>query len=97
MKNTIITFLLKYFGNVGKILAILLKDAIQKELAAVLPIAVEVVHMIEADPAILTSKDKANSAFTLISAKLITSQQSIASSTINLAIELAVQELIAGK
>jgi hypothetical protein len=97
MKQTIITFLLKYFGIVGKMLAILLKDAVQKELAAVLPIAVQVVQMIADDPSMLASNDKASSAFKLISAELITSQRVIASSTINLAIELAVQSLNAGK
>jgi hypothetical protein len=93
MKAAIITFLLKNFGEVGKILAVLFKEVVQKELAIVLPIALEVIKLIQADPSVVTSKGKASTAFGLIGDKLVEQHKEVATSTINLAIELAVKAI----
>jgi len=95
MTQAIITFLLKNLGTIGKAFAVLFRTALQQELLIVIPIAVRSVHIIEADPSIVTSKDKFVSAFKLIGAELVNSQKDIKTSTINLAIEIAVQQLLA--
>ncbi len=80
-------------GILGQFLSVLFKDALQKELKLVLPIAAKVVAQIAADASILTSEQKRNVALENITAELLASQRDISKSIISLAIELAVQQL----
>lgn len=80
-------------GILGQFLSVLFKDALQKELKLVLPIAAKIVAQIAADTSILTSEQKRNVAFENITTELLASQRDISKSIISLAIELAVQQL----
>lgn len=91
--NVIIQFLLSLLGELGKTLKVLFQNAIQKELAVALPIAKKMVLEVAADPSILQQEDKRKAAFARVVDELLASHKEVASSTINLAIELAVKAL----
>ncbi len=78
-------------NSVKSFLTAFFKSAWQKELAVLMPIALEVVESI--DQSTLTNSEKRSTAFDTISAKVIDSQKSLAPFLINLAIELAVANL----
>jgi hypothetical protein len=83
--------LLKFFGELGDFLAVLLKSGVQDELKALLPIALNAVKTVAADPTLTTGDAKFNAAFALIGDQLGDKQATIGKSLVNLAIELAVQ------
>lgn len=85
--------LLSLLGDLGKLLSVLFKDALQKELKLVLPIAINVVKQVAADPSLLSGGMKREAAITLITDQLISSQKQIGLSVISLAVELAVQNV----
>lgn len=92
MEKVVSWFLDKY-GIVGQIVSILFKTTINKELTLALPIAMQVVADVKADPTIITSEEKRAVSITKITAKLLEGQTPITNSIINLAIELAYQKL----
>lgn len=93
MTNILISFLLSLLGELGKALKVLFQKTVQDELAIALPIAKKLVVAIATDNTILTSEDKRKAAFSGIVAELLTENKKLASSTINLAIELAVKTI----
>lgn len=70
-----------------------LKSAAQKQLSVLMPIANDAVTMVANDVSILTSSEKRNYAFDIIKDQISVSQKDISTSLINLAIELAYQEI----
>lgn len=87
-------WLLKFFGELGDFLAVLLKKGIQDELKALLPIALNAVKTVAADSSLTSGDAKFNAAFALIGDQLGSKQQTIGKSLINLAIELAYQRFL---
>ena len=83
-------YLISMFGVLGKYLAVLFNSALKAELSLLLPIASKAVLAAELAPA---GTDKFVFAANKIGAEIIAGQFSIATSTINLAIELAVKEM----
>lgn len=84
--------ILKFFGEIGAYLAAVLKPALQAELKVVLPLAAKAVAQVAADPTLLSGGAKRDAAVAAILAQLAKAQVSIGISTVNLAIELAVQK-----
>lgn len=85
--------ILSAFGSLGKFLAILFKDALQKELEVILPIAIGAVTSVATDPTLLASGAKRDAAVSLILDHLAKKQVEVGMSVINLGIELAVQNI----
>lgn len=86
------TWILKFFGALGKFLSVLFKGAINEELKVVLPIAAGAVRSVAKDPTLIAAGSKRDTAVELILAELAAAQVKVGISVINLAIELAVQE-----
>jgi hypothetical protein len=70
----------------------LFKDAVQQQLAIIMPVARQAIQDIASDPSLLTSDDKRNAAFAKIVAVLAVQEYIFAKRMINLAIEIAVVE-----
>ena len=85
--------LLGAFGSLGRFLAILFKDALQKELEVVLPIAIGAVTSVASDPTLIQSGEKRDAAVALIIAQLVKAQVTVGLSVIHLGVELAVQNV----
>jgi hypothetical protein len=88
------TLLLKFFGKLGSYLQVLFEGALKAELEKVVPIAIKAVKQIAADPSLLSSGAKRDAAAAIILAELVGAQTAVATSTINLAIELAYQQFL---
>jgi hypothetical protein len=82
--NSVKTFISAFF-----------KSAWQKELNILMPIALEVVTYVEHNYSELFDPSKRDAAFKIILSKLDDAHREIPKSLINLAIELACQEMIA--
>lgn len=80
--NSVKSFLGKFF-----------KSALQQQLQILMPVALGIVSAIENDPSIVVNGDKRSVAFDAISDKVRAGEKGIGASLINLAIELAVQEI----
>lgn len=85
--------LLKMLGDLGDFLAVLFKKGIHDELKLILPIALNAVKTVAADASLVGGDAKFNAAFALVSAGVAGGQKDIASSLINLGIELAYQKM----
>lgn len=83
-------YLISLFGILGKYIAVLFNSTLKAELSLLLPIATSAVIAAELTPA---GTDKFVFASNKIKAELIAGQFAIATSTVNLAIELALKEL----
>lgn len=88
---------MKAMGELGQFLSVLFKDALQKELKAVMPIALAAVKQVAADPSLLTGGAKRDAAIELIGGQLLEAQKTIGLSVISLAVELAVQNMKAAQ
>lgn len=85
-------WILKFFGELGEFLAVLLKKGIQDELKLLLPIALSAVKTVAADASLTSGDAKFNAALAIVGDQLGDKQAAIGKSLINLAIELAVQK-----
>lgn len=86
-------WLLNMLGVLGQYLKVLVKGAVKAQLDQVMPIAQNAVKMISQDPSILTSDEKRKAAFDTILKQLGDAQSKVGTSIINLAIELAYQNV----
>lgn len=86
------TWLLKFFGEIGEFLKILLKEGLERQLKIILPIATKYVKMIAADPSLVSGREKQAAVFNAIISEIGDSQEDFKTSIINLAIEMAVVE-----
>jgi predicted N-acetyltransferase YhbS len=84
--------LLNFFGVLGQFLSVLFREALQKELVIVVPLAREIVAQVAFDPTLLSSSAKRNAAIAVIITKLAAQQLTIGQDVIRLAIELAYQD-----
>lgn len=71
----------------------LFKQSIQQQLDIIVPIAKEIVSMIEADPSIIVDGDKRTTAIAHIVAELAAKELIFAKRLVNLALEIAVVEV----
>jgi hypothetical protein len=84
--------ILKFFGFLGEFLAVLFQKGISEELKIVLPIVTRYVKAVANDPSLITGSAKREVVFATVLSELGAAQISVASSVINLAIELAYQK-----
>ncbi len=80
-------------GDLGKFLKVLFKDALQKQLKLIMPIAMDAVKQVASDPSILSSNEKRDMAIGIIKDKILDGQREIGLSVIALAVEVAVQNI----
>jgi hypothetical protein len=85
--------LLKLLGSLGDYLKVIFQTALKEELKVVMPIATTFVKQVASDPTLLTGAEKRAVAFKSILDQLSSSQAQIGTSVVNLAIELAVQNM----
>lgn len=85
-----LSIILKFFGKLGEYLIVLLKNNVKSDLERVLPIVTRYVNEVKNDTTLLNA-EKRVVVFKSVSQDLANSGSVIASSLINLAIELAVQ------
>jgi hypothetical protein len=85
-----LNIILKFFGKLGEYLIVLLKNNVKADLERVLPIVTRYVNEVKNDTSLLNA-EKRVVVFKSVSQDLQNSGSVIASSLINLAIELAVQ------
>ena len=88
------TALFKILGELGDFLSVLFKSGIQQELKILLPVALQAVKDVAANPNLTTSDAKFNAAVGLIGVALGDKQATIGKSLMNLAIELAYQKFL---
>jgi len=81
-----------FFGVLGKFVSVLFKEALQKELVVVVPLARQIIAELAFDPTMLTSSDKRNAAIARIGMQLLSQQKTVGQDIIRLAIELAYQD-----
>jgi hypothetical protein len=84
-------FLIWFLGELGKFILAVLARAGERELQALLPIALEAVAMVAADPEIITNEEKRSKAFSIIKAKAFKESLIVADSVVNWALETALQ------
>lgn len=84
---------LNMMGDLGQFLKVLFQDALQAELKAVMPIALDAVKQVAADPSLLTGGAKRDAAIATIQDQLVKSQVQVGLSVVSLAVELAVQNI----
>jgi len=82
---------LRFLGELGDFLKVLLQRGVVEELNAILPIALEAVKVVQAEN--LSGEEKRALAINIIKSKIAKASYQTATSVINLAIELAVQKL----
>ena len=82
---------LRFLGELGDFLKVLLQRGVVEELNAILPIALEAVKAVQAEN--LSGEEKRALAISIIKSKIAKASYQTATSVINLAIELAVQKL----
>lgn len=95
--NRIKLWVLSLLGNLGDFLKAIFIRGISNQINAILPIAYEVVKMVEADPSLITGDEKRKAALASLSKRLITNSIYASISTLAFAIELAVQKMKAEK
>lgn len=93
MKN----WFLNLFGVLGEFMKAVLRRGIADQLNVILPLALETVARIAADPTGLTSSEKREAAIDLLGRQLVTRSIEASASTINFALELALQKYKAGE
>ena len=79
-------------NKLGAFLKKFFKNAIQEQLAIIIPIARDAVRAIAEDPSLVTSDAKRMIAFNMIVVKLAEQELKFATRLVNLAIEIAVVE-----
>jgi len=84
-------WILGLLGDLGQFLKVLFKDALQKELKAIMPIAMAAVKQVAADPSLIKGGDKRDAAIEIIKGQLLDSQKQVGMSILAFAVELAVQ------
>lgn len=93
MRDRVIQWLLNMLGQLGEFFAAILKRGIQDQLNVLLPMALEVCSALAHDSAMITNRQKREVAFSRLMSQARDLSITAAVSTINLAIELAVQKL----
>lgn len=78
-------------GGLWEFLKVLFSEAVKRELAAVMPIAADVVREVAADPTLLTSESKRSAALAKLGARLAAAHIAVGGSLLNFAVELAYQ------
>lgn len=88
-------FILKWFGVIGEFLVALFRGTLRKELEVILPIVYGLVDEVARDAwyANSTGTIKREVVWTRLQQRFYEAQVQVAASTVNLAIELAVQRL----
>lgn len=69
------------------------KGAIQEQLDILVPIAIEAVKAVEADPTLIASSVKRTAALAMIMAKIAKAEKPVINRLMNLALEIAVVEV----
>lgn len=87
------TFIEYVFGPIWAFIRPLLREGFKQELAALLPIALDVVREIAADPSGWSNETKRAMAFSKILERAGAASLTVGAAVINLALELAVQNL----
>jgi hypothetical protein len=86
-------WLLKLLGILGEYLKVLFDSAIKAELEVIMPIATNIVKQVAKDPTLLSSSAKRDAAIAGILAEITAAQVQVGNSIINLAVELAYQNI----
>lgn len=81
------------FKAIGSFFSSLFKQSIQSQLEIIVPIAKDIVQMIENDPSIIVDSNKRDTAISMILKELANKELKAVPRILNLALEIAVVDL----
>lgn len=93
MVNFLKSIALKALGVIGEYLKYIFIRGIHKQLEVIIPLAYDVVKAVQNDPSLVTNSEKREKALQLLKEELAKRSLDAATSTVAMAIELAVQRL----